>query len=199
MKSVKKQPLIRFRGFTDDWEQRKLGEIASFFKGNGYSKKDLMKDGTPIILYGRLYTNYEFEINEVNTFVCPEEGSVYSKGNEVIIPASGETAEDIARASAVNISGIILGGDLNIIRPFEYMDSLFLALNFSCGNSKKQLSRRAQGKSVVHIQNSDIREITIFYPVFLEQNIISKIFINLDRLITLHKRKYYLININRII
>ena len=181
------------------WEQRKLGEIASFFKGNGYSKKDLMKDGTPIILYGRLYTNYEFEINEVNTFVCPEEGSVYSKGNEVIIPASGETAEDIARASAVNISGIILGGDLNIIRPFEYMDSLFLALNFSCGNSKKQLSRRAQGKSVVHIQNSDIREITIFYPVFLEQNIISKIFINLDRLITLHKRKYYLININRII
>lgn len=52
-------PEIRFKGFTDLWEQRKLGEIAVFSKGVGYSKNDLCEEGTPIILYGRLYTKYE--------------------------------------------------------------------------------------------------------------------------------------------
>ena len=51
----KKAPEIRFEGFTDDWEQRKLGDVAEFSKGNGYSKGDLIESGTPIILYGRLY------------------------------------------------------------------------------------------------------------------------------------------------
>ena len=89
-------------------------DIADYSKGNGYSKSDLTENGTPIILYGRLYTKYQFAIDEVDTFATPKDGSIYSQGNEVIIPASGETAEDIARASAVEKSGILLGGDLNI-------------------------------------------------------------------------------------
>ena len=72
-------------------------DIADYSKGNGYSKSDLTENGTPIILYGRLYTKYQFAIDEVDTFATPKEGSIDSQGNEVIIPASGETAEDIAR------------------------------------------------------------------------------------------------------
>src|SRR5665648_78593 len=49
-------PEIRFAGFTDAWEQRKLNELVQFSKGSGYSKGDLKETGTPIILYGRLYT-----------------------------------------------------------------------------------------------------------------------------------------------
>ena len=71
------------------WEQRKLGELASFSKGSGYSKSDLKEVGTPIILYGRLYTKYETVISEVDTFVDEKTGSVYSKGGEVIVPGSG--------------------------------------------------------------------------------------------------------------
>lgn len=78
-------PEIRFNGFTDAWEQRKAVDIAEYSKGNGYSKSDLVESGTPIILYGRLYTNYQFVINEVDTFAVPKEGAVYSQGNEVII------------------------------------------------------------------------------------------------------------------
>ena len=62
-----KIPNIRFKGFTDDWEQRKLGELVTFSKGSGYSKGDLLKEGTPIILYGRLYTKYETVISNVDT------------------------------------------------------------------------------------------------------------------------------------
>ena len=69
-------PQIRFKGYTSDWEQRKLGEVAEFSKGSGYSKGDLTSNGSPIILYGRLYTKYETEINIVDTFVEMKENLV---------------------------------------------------------------------------------------------------------------------------
>ena len=182
-------PEIRFKGFTDAWEQRKVGNIAEFSKGVGYSKGDLRETGTPIILYGRLYTNYQFFLSEIYTFATPKDGSVYSKGNEVIIPASGETAEDIARASAVEKSGILLGGDLNVLRPFKFINPLFLSLTISNGEPHKNLAKRAQGKSVVHIHNSDIQDVSILFPSRLEQDRIVSVFRKLDNLITLHQRK----------
>ena len=182
-------PEIRFNGFTDDWEQRKAIDIADYSKGNGYSKGDLTDAGTPIILYGRLYTKYQFAISEVDTFAVPRNGAVYSQGNEVIVPASGETAEDIARASAVEKSGVLLGGDLNILRPFDFINPLFLALAISNGEPQKELAKKAQGKSVVHIHNTDIQEVTIAYPSRTEQDRIVSVFRQLDHLITLHQRK----------
>ena len=182
-------PEIRFKGFTDPWEQRKAIDIADYSKGNGYSKGDLADAGTPIILYGRLYTKYQFAISEVDTFAVPRNGAVYSQGNEVIVPASGETAEDIARASAVEKSGVLLGGDLNILRPFDFMNPLFLALAISNGEPQKELAKKAQGKSVVHIHNTDIQEVTIAYPSKTEQDRIVSVFRQLDNLITLHQRE----------
>ena len=182
-------PEIRFKGFTDAWEQRKAIDIADYSKGNGYSKGNLIDIGTPIILYGSLYTKYQFAISEVDTFAIPRNGAVYSQGNEVIVPASGETAEDIARASAIEKSGILLGGDLNILRPFDFINPLFLALAISNGEPQKELSKKAQGKSVVHIHNTDIQEVTIAYPSKTEQDRIVSIFRQLDNLITLHQRK----------
>lgn len=184
-----KKPKRRFKGFTDDWEQRKAADIAEYSKGNGYSKSELTEVGTPIILYGRLYTKYQFAIDEIDTFATPKNGAVYSQGNEVLIPASGETAEDIARASAVEKSGVLLGGDLNILRPFDFINPLFLALAISGGDPQKELAKKAQGKSVVHIHNSDIQEISVLYPSRVEQDQIVAVFRNLDHLITLHQRK----------
>lgn len=184
-----KVPEIRFDGFTYDWEQRKLGDVAEFSKGNGYSKDDLIESGTPIILYGRLYTKYETIISEVDTYVEAKEGSVYSKGGEVIVPASGETAEDIARAATVDKSGILLGGDLNVVMPNKDINPAFLAISISNGNSQRELSKKAQGKSVVHIHNEEIRNLVISFPNKVEQNKIVAYFANLDHLITLHQRK----------
>ena len=184
-----KIPKIRFEGFTGEWEQRKLGDIAEFSKGSGYSKGDLIESGTPIILYGRLYTKYETSISEVDTYVKAKDGSVYSKGGEVIVPASGETAEDIARAATVDKSGIILGGDLNVVSPNEDINSAFLAISISHGNSQRELAKKAQGKSVVHIHNEEIKNLVVPFPAKAEQNKIVEYFSNLDDLITLHQRK----------
>ena len=183
------KPTIRFKGYSDDWEQRKLGEIAEFSKGSGYSKGDLIESGTPIILYGRLYTKYETSISEVDTYVEAKDGSVYSKGGEVIVPASGETAEDIARAATVDKSGVILGGDLNVVSPNEDINSAFLAISISHGNSQRELAKKAQGKSVVHIHNEEIKNLVVPFPAKAEQNKIVEYFSNLDHLITLYQRK----------
>ncbi len=183
------KPVIRFKGYEDDWEQRKLGELASFSKGSGYSKSDLKEVGTPIILYGRLYTKYETVISEVDTFVDEKTGSVYSKGGEVIVPGSGETAEDISIASVVEKPGILLGGDLNVITLPADIDAAFLAISISNGKPHNDMAKMAQGKSVVHLHNSDLAKIDFSYPSYEEQCKINGYFTSLDHIITLHQRK----------
>ena len=171
------------------WEQRKLGELVQFSKGAGYSKGDLKESGTPIILYGRLYTKYETVIADVDTFADAKNGSVYSRGGEVIVPASGETAEDISIASVVEKQGILLGGDLNIITPPADLDSAFLAISISNGKPHEDMSKMAQGKSVVHLHNTDLEKIDMTYPSHEEQTQISDLFRRIDNLITLHQRE----------
>ena len=190
-------PKLRFPGFTEDWEQRKLGDIATFSKGNGYSKSDLASSGDPIILYGRLYTNYETTISNVDTFVELKDKSVISQGGEVIVPASGETAEDISRASVVKKQGIIIGGDLNVIKANHLLDPTFLALTISNGEQQKELSKRAQGKSVVHLHNSDLQEVNLTFPLLNEQKEISTLFEKMDNIITLHQRKLEHLNLKK--
>ncbi|CAD0142757.1 Type I restriction-modification system, specificity subunit S [Streptococcus thermophilus] len=187
--SIKKEkiPIVRFRDFSEPWIKNQLSEIAEFSKGRGYSKKDLQSHGTPIILYGRLYTNYESEISNVETYANLEENSVVSEGGEVIIPASGESADDISRASCVIDRGIILGGDLNIVRPREYLNSLFIAITLSNGSQQRELSKRAQGKSVVHLHNSDLKAVKLFYPSYEEQSAIGSLFRTLDDLLASYK------------
>ena len=187
------EPEIRFEGFTDPWEQRKLGELCAFSKGHGYSKANIRDVGTPLILYGRLYTQYESRIEDVDTFTVEQDGSLLSKGNEVIVPASGETAEDIAVASSVRRSGIILGGDLNVITPICNLDPDYTALAITYSKAHDDLAKRAQGKSVVHVHGNDIAEVEISYPSESEQRCISSIVLDLDSLITLHQRKLELL------
>ncbi len=184
-------PEIRLDGFEEEWEVQSLKELASFSKGNGYTKSDLVNSGNEIILYGQLYTNYQTVISMVNTFVLEtREKSVISKGGEVVVPASGESAEDISRASVIEKSGVIIGGDLNIIYPDENkVDSIFLALTISNGSQQKELIKRAQGKSVVHLRNNDLEKVVLHYPSMEEQRAIGLYFSNLDNLINSYQEK----------
>lgn len=189
MAQKKLVPKRRFEGFNDEWNSKKMKELAKFSKGKGYSKRDLVPFGSPIILYGHLYTDYKSYIETVKTYAVKKENSVISQGNEIIVPSSGETAEDIARASTVGISGVILAGDLNIIKPNSTVDSLFLGLSISNSNLQKELIKRVQGSSVVHLYNSDIEEANLSYPTLKEQQKIGQFFKHLDEMIALQQRK----------
>lgn len=84
----------------------------------------------------------------------------------------------------------MLGGDINIIRPdTEKMDSTFLALTISNGQQQTELIKRAQGKSVVHLHNSDLKKVNVVVPSKDEQSAISSLFTQLDNLIAANQRK----------
>ena len=191
MNDSKLVPSFRFIEFKEGYTKKKLKEMASFLKGKGYSKNDIVNYGFPIILYGRMYTNYRLNIKFINdTFVKNDKNSVKSVEGDVIIPASGETAEDISKASNIKRSGIIIGGDINIIRPDnKLIDSSFLALVLSNGKVKQKIAKRAQGKSIVHIHNTDLMSLEIYFPSLDEQQKIGNLFTKLDKLLDLQQQK----------
>lgn len=137
-----------------------------------------------------MYVQYESVIHDVDTFVPKGSQGVFSKGNEVIIPASGETAEDISRASFVDKSGVLLGGDLNILTPDGGIDPAFLAMEISSGKVKRDLSSKAQGKTIVHIHKDDIASLEAGFPSLDEQRKISSVFLGIDSLLSLHQRSW---------
>ena len=183
-------PKIRFKGFEGEWKKVKLGDIAKFSKGQGYSKSDLKETGHPIILYGRMYTKYQFAIDEVDTFANLKDASILSEGNEIIMPASGETPEDIACASAVLAKDIILGGDLNIMHfDLTKFSTPYIALVITYSKTHQDLSKCAQGKSVVHLHNGAISKAIISLPSLAEQQAIASYFTSLDRQISLQSQR----------
>ena len=189
-KNGEKKPEIRFAGFTDDWEQRKVSEYANFFTGNGLNWNDISDDGEQeCILYGNLYTDYgmitENIVYRTNTEI---KNPVYSEYGDVLIPASDTTPTGLARATSLEKSGVLLGGDINIIRPNKGINGSCLSLALNA--NRKELIRLIKGTTVRHIHNSEIKDIVICLPKLeTEQVRISSYFKRLDHLITLHQRK----------
>ena len=189
-KNGEKFPEIRFKGFTEAWEQRKVSEYANFFTGNGLNWNDISDDGEQeCILYGNLYTDYgmitENIVYRTNTEI---KNPVYSEYGDVLIPASDTTPTGLARATSLEKSGVLLGGDINIIRPNEGINGSCLSLALNA--NRKELIRLIKGTTVRHIHNFEIKDIVICLPKLeTEQVRVSSYFKQLDHLITLHQRK----------
>ncbi|MCL6407891.1 restriction endonuclease subunit S [Dickeya dadantii] len=177
-------PKLRFSEFKDsgEWKSKPLGKVSSFFKGKGIAKSDTSIGGSlPCIRYGELYTHYNETIDDVISYTnIPANELVLSNENDVIIPASGETQEDIATASCVLIGGVALGGDLNIIR--SSLNGVFLS--YYLNNAKKlDIAKMAQGISVVHLYPSQLKNLEIIFPEIVEQEKIASFFAVFDGVI----------------
>ena len=137
-------------------------------------------EGEPCILYGELYTKYKSEtIKEVISKTNIDNTKlVRSKANDVIIPCSGETAEDIATARCVLNDNILLGGDLNIIRLHGY-DGTFMSYQLN-GKRKYDIAKVAQGVSVVHLYGEHLKGVKTINPCLEEQKKIASILALLD-------------------
>ena len=173
-------PNLRFPEFQGEWEEERLADIADLYKGTGISKDQLSDDGEPCILYGELYTKYKSEtIREVISKTNIDNTKlVRSKANDVIIPCSGETAEDIATARCVLNGNILLGGDLNIIRLHGY-DGAFMSYQLN-GRRKYDIAKVAQGVSVVHLYGEHLKGVKTINPCLEEQKKIAKLLSLLD-------------------
>ena len=173
-------PNLRFKEFEGEWKEERLADIADLYKGTGISKDQLSDDGEPCILYGELYTKYKSEtIREVISKTNINNTKlVRSKANDVIIPCSGETAEDIATARCVLNGNILLGGDLNIIRLHGY-DGAFMSYQLN-GRRKYDIAKVAQGVSVVHLYGEHLKGVKTINPCLEEQKKIAKLLSLLD-------------------
>ena len=173
-------PNLRFKEFQGEWKEERLADIADLYKGTGISKEQLSDDGEPCILYGELYTKYKSEtIREVISKTNIDNTKlVRSKANDVIIPCSGETAEDIAIARCVLNGNILLGGDLNIIRLHGY-DGAFMSYQLN-GRRKYDIAKVAQGVSVVHLYGEHLKGVKTFNPCLEEQKKIAGLLALLD-------------------
>jgi type I restriction enzyme S subunit len=189
-----KVPNYRFPEFMDDreWEEKTLDEVAIFLKGKGISKSDIVENGSlPCIRYGELYTHYNETIKTIKSYTnLNADDLVLSQANDVIIPASGETQEDIATASCVLSEGIALGGDLNIIRT--KVNGVFLSY-FMNNTKKKEIAQLAQGISVVHLYSNQLKTLMISIPKPKEQKKIASCLSSLDELMTANAKKIELL------
>lgn len=174
-------PLRRFPDFNDKegWQEYKLGDIAQFYKGKGISKNDVSDKGkTPCIRYGELYTHYKEIIYKIRSYTnLPISDLFMSEANDVIIPSSGETKEDISTASCVLYDNIALGGDINVIRTSN--DGVFLSyyLNYA---KKHDIAKMAQGISIIHLYNEQLRNLSVALPCIEEQYKIADCLSSID-------------------
>ena len=159
------EPRLRFKADDGsdfpDWEEKTLGELGTFTKGAALSKADISDEGNPLILYGELYTTYKevaYEVKRKTQAIVD-----YSNVGDVLIPTSGESAEEISTATCVMVPNVILAGDLNIFRS-TVIDGRIMSyiLNYQ---AKRKIATIAQGKSIVHIQAKQLGKIFVEYPV----------------------------------
>ena len=183
-------PRLRFPEFrgASEWEKSSLGSEATFQKGRGISKAEVDPKGNRLcIRYGELYTRYGEVIREVVSRTnAPDSGLFFSEKNDVIVPASGETKDDIATASCVLLDDVALGSDLNVIRTKHNGTFLSYFLN---GPKRREIAKVAQGDTVVHLYPRQLGQLSIAFPGECEQQKIADCLTSLDELIAALGRK----------
>ena len=154
-------------GTFPEWEEVTLGDIAEFSRGKGLTKKDVFKKGKrKCLLYGQLQVRYGTVIKNVTGMTDVElKNPVLSKSGDVLI--SGTISAGLAKASCIKEDGVIIGGDINILRPKEGIDGEFLARAINA-NTKK-FKRFLEGSVILHLKNENIKEVSIRIPKSIEE------------------------------
>ena len=193
-----KKPHLRFKGFNDDWEQRKLGDCG-WFKSNGVDKLSKPNE-IPVNLLNyvdiynkRIITNKNtFDLMQVTAKCNQLTDNNVLKGDVFFTPTS-ETADDIGHSKVIEetLENTVYSYHLMRYRPYENMFYLTFP-NFAFDNSGiyKQMALLAQGVQRFVLSKTQFESIIFRKPSIKEQEKISNMLGNLDNLIALHQRKY---------
>lgn len=166
-----------------DWQLVKLGDICDFKKGKGLPKDDITADGKyDAIHYGELFTKYHEKIENILSKTNNNKNVFLSKKNDILMPTSDVTPRGLSTASFINKDGIILGGDILVIRPkSNILHGLFFS-NF-VSSQKKEVMKLVSGTTVFHLYGSDMAKLRFFLPPINEQNRIVSVLENWDKAI----------------
>ena len=195
-------PEIRFKGFTDPWEQRKFDEVFDCtVPNNTLSRAELSYDegtvlnvhyGDVLIKYGSVLDVQKDDIPRI-PHRCREDfnGALLQDGDVII----ADTAEDETTGKACEIgnlqgSAIVSGLHTMVCRPRKRMALGYLGYYLNSNAYHHQLLPLMQGIKVLSLSRSNIQKTSVSYPIAVkEQQLIAYYFSQLDHLITLHQRE----------
>lgn len=200
----KKVPEIRFDGFTNDWEQRKFGEVLVCLQNNTLSRADLSNEtgiaknvhyGDVLIKFGEVLDVSEEKLPMISDkSVLTKYKASFLQNGDVIV---ADTAEDSTVGKCSEIAGlndeVVLSGLHTIpYRPIEKFASGYLGYYLNSSAYHKQLIPLMQGIKVTSISKSAMQNTEIVYPKSVEeQGKIGNYFQSLDHLITLHHHEEF--------
>ena len=186
-------PKIRFKGFTEEWEQRKLGELTAKI-GSGKTplggRNTYVKNGIPLIRSQNVNGNkVDFEdIVYIDESIDESMANSRVFTNDVLINITGASIGRSAVYKGLERANV--NQHVCIIRPIEGYYSEFIQLNLASANGQKQIESSQAGGGREGLNFQQIGKMHFDFPNLAEQEQIGKYFTNLDHLITLHQRKY---------
>lgn len=176
----KRVPEIRFAGFTDDWEQRKLGEVATFINGRAYSQDELLSNGKyKVLRVGNFYTNDSWYFSDMEL-----DEKYYANDGDLLYTWSATFGPHIWRGGKVIYHYHIWKIELSDILEKRFAVQLL-------EQDKAKILSDKNGSTMVHITKSGMEQKEVLLPSCVEEQAkIGAYFENLDHLITLHQRQY---------
>ena len=183
-------PEIRFDGFTDDWEQRKLGELGSLKNGMNFSK-DAMGHGFPFVNLQNIFGSNVVNVNELGLADATEKQLLeYSLlEGDVLFVRSSVKLEGVGEAALVpeNLENTTYSGFIIRFRDEYGLNNDFKKYIFGTPKVRNQIMAQATNSANKNISQGVLENLTFEVPSFDEQAKIGEYFNNLDHLITLHQ------------
>ena len=184
-------PEIRFKGFTDAWEQRKLGEVGKTYSGlSGKTKDDFGHGEAKFVTYMNVFSNSVCLPNMTEAVEIDDKQNKVLFG-DVLFTTSSETPEEVGMSSVwlENAENIYLNSFCFGYRPTKEFNPYYLAYMLRSPSIREKITFLAQGISRYNISKNKMMDIEIPIPSIVEQKQIGEHFRTLDSLITLHHRK----------
>lgn len=173
------KPKIRFKGYEEDWEQRKLGEVATFINGRAYSQDELLSNGKyKVLRVGNFYTNDSWYFSDMEL-----DEKYYANDGDLLYTWSATFGPHIWRGGKVIYHYHIWKIELSDILEKRFAVQLL-------EQDKAKILSDKNGSTMVHITKSGMEQKEVLLPSCVEEQAkIGAYFENLDHLITLHQRK----------
>ena len=194
-KGGKLQPKLRFKGFTDAWEQRALGELGVSYSGlSGKNSRDFGHGKASYITYLNVFNNPMASNQELDSIEVDYKQHEVKYG-DVFFTISSETAQDVGMSSVwpFKIRNVYLNSFCFGLRVNTKFNLRYLASILRSSVYRKQIVPLAQGISRFNISKNKVLKTVISVPPIREQECIGSLFRCLDSLIAAAERKVLLL------
>ncbi len=150
---------------------KRLSMIGNFSKGFGISKKDITERGLPAILYGHIYTEYNFTIENISHYIdsSKSKNAKLLLDKAILSTGSGEDRKDIGKTVLYqNNEKVFIGGDIIVFKQNKF-DNLFITYALNSRGAKNEKAKKSKGEIIIHIYASKLKNIYIPIPPLNEQ------------------------------